>query len=212
MKTLTLSGKPYPIHEGGKVVKTEVRLIGDNGLFIPIELIGDQTAKGADDLIKEGLDAFVREYVTKYAVAESVQKVEELSLAQKEIEQNAEQAKVTAEAAEKQAKSLELVIAKSQKMANLQAIHLLTSGSKVEPDIYKGLLELIEPAKKGEYQAYDVFTVIDSTKEEDGEAGEGNLVFVHVNEAFEYDKQTLEELESEAKVTVIKYADLVKQD
>ncbi|ESA52983.1 hypothetical protein HMPREF1232_0131, partial [Streptococcus pyogenes GA40468] len=41
---------------------------------------------------------------------------------------------------------------------------------------------------------------------------EGNLVFVHVNEAFEYDKQTLEELESEAKVTVIKYADLVKQD
>lgn len=27
MKTLTLSGKPYPIHEGGKVVKTEVRLI-----------------------------------------------------------------------------------------------------------------------------------------------------------------------------------------
>ncbi|AIL10814.1 TPA: hypothetical protein VIO30_001784 [Streptococcus pyogenes] len=212
MKTLTLSGKPYPIHEGGKVVKTEVRLIGDNGLFIPIELIGDQTVKGADDLIKEGLDAFVREYVTKYAVAESVQKVEELSLAQKEIEQNAEQAKVTAEAAEKQAKSLELVIAKSQKMANLQAIHLLTSGSKVEPDIYKGLLELIEPAKKGEYQAYDVFTVVDSTKEEDGEAGEGNLVFVHVNEAFEYDKQTLEELESEAKVTVIKYADLVKQD
>ncbi|HES0010906.1 TPA: hypothetical protein ACP1E6_001807 [Streptococcus pyogenes] len=212
MKTLTLSGKPYPIHEGGKVVKTEVRLIGDNGLFIPIELIGDQTAKGADDLIKEGLDAFVREYVTKYAVAESVQKVEELSLAQKEIEQNAEQAKVTAEAAEKQAKSLELVIAKSQKMANLQAIHLLTSGSKVEPDIYKGLLELIEPAKQGEYQAYDVFTVVDSTKEEDGEAGEGNLVFVHVNEAFEYDKQTLEELESEAKVTVIKYADLVKQD
>ncbi|HHD3499322.1 TPA: hypothetical protein ACNZNR_001623 [Streptococcus pyogenes] len=212
MKTLTLSGKPYPIHEGGKVVKTEVRLIGDNGLFIPIELIGDQTVKGADDLIKEGLDAFVREYVTKYAVAESVQKVEELSLAQKEIEQNAEQAKVTAEAAEKQAKSLELVIAKSQKMANLQAIHLLTSGSKVEPDIYKGLLELIEPAQKGEYQAYDVFTVVDSTKEEDGEAGEGNLVFVHVNEAFEYDKQTLEELESEAKVTVIKYADLVKQD
>ncbi|HEP1417213.1 TPA: hypothetical protein VJ287_000270 [Streptococcus pyogenes] len=210
MKTLTLSGKPYPIHEGGKVVKTEVRLIGDNGLFIPIELIGDQTVKGADDLIKEGLDAFVREYVTKYAVAESVQKVEELSLAQKEIEQNAEQAKVTAEAAEKQAKSLELVIAKSQKMANLQAIHLLTSGSKVEPDIYKGLLELIEPAKKGEYQAYDVFTVIDSTKEEDGEAGEGNLVFVHVNESFTYDKQTLKELEEEDKVTVIKYADLVK--
>ncbi|HER0777665.1 phage protein [Streptococcus pyogenes] len=95
-------------------------------------------------------------------------------------------------------------------MANLQAIHLLTSGSKVEPDIYKGLLELIEPAKKGEYQAYDVFTVVDESHEE--QAGEGNLVFVHVNEPFTYDKQTLEELESEDKVTVIKYADLVKQD
>ncbi|HGK7876200.1 TPA: hypothetical protein ACP00H_001949, partial [Streptococcus pyogenes] len=156
------------------------------------------------------LDAFVREYVTKYAVAESVQKVEELSLAQKEIEQNAEQAKVTAEAAEKQAKSLELVIAKSQKMANLQAIHLLTSGSKVEPDIYKGMLELIEPVKKGKYQAYDVFTVVDDKHED--EAGEGNLVFVHVNEPFTYEAQTLEELEEEDKVTVIKYADLVKQD
>ncbi|HEK9163540.1 TPA: hypothetical protein SUC32_002049, partial [Streptococcus equi subsp. equi] len=41
-------------------------------------------------------------------------------------------------------------------------------------------------------------------------AGEGKLVFVYVNEAFEYDKQTLKDLESEDKVTVIKYADLVK--
>ncbi|EFM32786.1 hypothetical protein HMPREF0841_1643, partial [Streptococcus pyogenes ATCC 10782] len=70
----------------------------------------------------------------------------------------------------------------------------------------------IEPVKKGEYQAYDVFTVVDTAKEEDGEAGEGNLVFVHVNEPFTYDKQTLKELEEEDKVTVIKYTDLVKQD
>ncbi|HIE6886602.1 TPA: hypothetical protein ACXO10_001630, partial [Streptococcus pyogenes] len=101
---------------------------------------------------------------------------------------------------------------RTQRMINLQTIHVLTSGGKVEPDIYKGMLELIELAKKGEYQAYDVFTVVDSTKEEDGEAGEGNLVFVHVNEPFTYEAQTLEELESEDKVTVIKYAELVKQD
>lgn len=79
MKTLQLSGKPYPIYEEGKITKTEVRLVGDSGLFIPVELIGDQTAKEADDLVSLALDAFVREYVTKYAVAESVQKVEELS-------------------------------------------------------------------------------------------------------------------------------------
>ncbi|HEQ4377418.1 TPA: hypothetical protein VGZ12_001755, partial [Streptococcus pyogenes] len=99
---------------------------------------------------------------------------------------------------------------RTQRMINLQTIHMLTSGGKIDSDIYKGMLELIEPAQKGEYQAYDVFTVVDSTKEEDGEAGEGNLVFVHVNEPFTYDKQTLEELEEEDKVTVIKYADLVK--
>ncbi|KGE59693.1 phage protein [Streptococcus pyogenes MGAS2111] len=95
-------------------------------------------------------------------------------------------------------------------MINLQTIHVLTSGGKVEPDIYKGMLELIEPAKQGEYQAYDVFTVVDESHED--QAGEGNLVFVHVNEPFTYEAQTLKDLESEDKVTVIKYADLVKQD
>ncbi|HEP4660050.1 TPA: hypothetical protein VD640_000712, partial [Streptococcus pyogenes] len=99
---------------------------------------------------------------------------------------------------------------RTQKMANLQTIHMLTSGGKIEPDIYKGMLELIEPAKKGEYQAYDVFTIVDDKHED--KAGEGNLVFVHVNEPFTYEAQTLEDLESEDKVTVIKYADLVKQD
>ncbi|MFN1464479.1 hypothetical protein ACK14J_07880, partial [Streptococcus pyogenes] len=98
----------------------------------------------------------------------------------------------------------------TQKMINLQTIHMLTSGGTIDPDIYKGVLELIEPAKQGEYQAYDVFTVIDDKHEE--QAGEGNLVFVHVNEPFTYEAQTLEELESEDKVTVIKYAELVKQD
>ncbi|EHI69662.1 hypothetical protein STRIC_1559 [Streptococcus ictaluri 707-05] len=37
MKTLQLSGKPYPIYEEGKITKTEVRLVGDGGLFIPVD-------------------------------------------------------------------------------------------------------------------------------------------------------------------------------
>ncbi|HER1811269.1 TPA: hypothetical protein VJM58_001585, partial [Streptococcus pyogenes] len=50
-------------------------------------------------------------------------------------------------------------------------------------------------------------------KDTDGVAGEGNLVFVYVNDKFTYDAQTLKDLEElEDKVTVIKYADLVKQD
>ncbi|HEK9198382.1 TPA: hypothetical protein SUI23_000234 [Streptococcus equi subsp. equi] len=88
-------------------------------------------------------------------------------------------------------------------------------GSVITEKIKKDLrtandAEIIEPAKKGEYQAYDVFTVVDESHEE--LAGEGNLVFVHVNEPFTYEAQTLKDLESEDKVTVIKYADLVKQD
>ncbi|HHJ0055017.1 TPA: CHAP domain-containing protein, partial [Streptococcus pyogenes] len=51
------------------------------------------------------------------------------------------------------------------------------------------MLELIEPAKQGEYQAYDVFTVVDESHEE--QAGEGNLVFVHVNEPFTYEAQMI---------------------
>ncbi|WP_436801918.1 DUF1366 domain-containing protein [Streptococcus dysgalactiae] len=86
MKTLQLSGKPYPIFDGGKIVKTEVRLTGENGLFIPIELLGDQTTKEAKDLVDMALKAFVREYVTEYAVAESVQKVEILNEKVKEYD------------------------------------------------------------------------------------------------------------------------------
>ncbi|HEQ7184418.1 TPA: hypothetical protein VHR04_000827 [Streptococcus pyogenes] len=58
-----------------------------------------------------------------------------------------------------------------------------------------------------------IFTVVDADKDTDGVAGEGNLVFVYVNDKFTYDAQTLKDLEElEDKVTVIKYADLVKQD
>ncbi|HER5255536.1 TPA: hypothetical protein VKV62_001779, partial [Streptococcus pyogenes MGAS9983] len=61
---------------------------------------------------------------------------------------------------------------RTQRMINLQTIHVLTTSDKVEPDIYKGMLELIEQAKKGEYKAYDVFTVVDTDKEDD-DAEEG---------------------------------------
>lgn len=133
------------------------------------------------------------------------------SLAQKEIEQNAEQAKATAEAANTQATALKAVIAKSQKMADIQAIFMLTSGLAIDPDVYKGTLELLDkPQNQHTYAPFDIFAVEDKDYEES--AGEGNLVFVHVNEPFAYDKQTLKELESEDKVTVIKYADLVKHD
>ncbi|VGZ98457.1 phage protein [Streptococcus pyogenes] len=149
------------------------------------------------------MEEFKKSEYVEIAMGEAVQKVDDLEKLSQETAKTAKTAQTAAGLAKVSAE-------RTRKMINLQTIHVLTSGSKVEPDIYKGLLELIEPAKKGEYQAYDVFTVVDESHEE--QAGEGNLVFVHVNEPFTYDKQTLKELEEEDKVTVIKYADLVKQD
>ncbi|HHL9801422.1 TPA: hypothetical protein ACRBSH_001678 [Streptococcus pyogenes] len=185
MRNWKVTGK-YPQYDStGAVASTHIIITAEDGSVISQPIKQDLTSTNDTEIIKAALEEFKKSEYVEIAMGEAVQTAAGL-------------AKVSAE--------------RTQRMINLQTIHVLTSGGKVEPDIYKGMLELIEPAKKGEYQAYDVFTVVDSTKEEDGEAGEGNLVFVHVNEPFTYEAQTLEELESEDKVTVIKYAELVKQD
>ncbi|HEL1393030.1 TPA: hypothetical protein TVW38_001921, partial [Streptococcus equi subsp. equi] len=153
--------------------------------------------------IKMVLDEFKKSEYVEIAMGEAVQKVDDLEKLSQETAKTATTAQTAAGLARAAAE-------RTQKMINLQTIHVLTTSDKVEPDIYKGMLELIAPAKKGQYQEHDVFTVLDDKHED--LAGEGNLVFVYVNEPFEYDKQTLKDLESEDKVTVIKYADLVKQD
>ncbi|HEQ6607564.1 TPA: hypothetical protein ACQFDM_000710, partial [Streptococcus pyogenes] len=163
----------------------------------------DLTSNNDTEIIKATLEEFKKSEYVEIAMGEAVQKVDDLEKISQETAKTAKTAQTAAGLAKVSAE-------RTQKMINLQTIHMLTSGGKIDPDIYKGVLELIEPAKQGEYQAYDVFTVVDDKHEE--QAGEGNLVFVHVNEPFTYDKQSLEDLESEDKVTVIKYADLVKQD
>ncbi|HHJ7732109.1 TPA: hypothetical protein ACQNB4_001783 [Streptococcus pyogenes] len=196
----------YPQWDGtGAVIDTQVIITDDRGAVIAEKIKKDLRTANDAEIIEAALEEFKKTAYVEIAMGEAVQKVDDLEKISQETAKTAKTAQTAAGLAKVSAE-------RTQKMINLQTIHMLTSGGKIDPDIYKGMLELIEPAEKGEYQAYDVFTVVDSTKEEDGEAGEGNLVFVHVNEAFEYDKQTLEELESEAKVTVIKYADLVKQD
>ncbi|HHJ5750033.1 TPA: hypothetical protein ACQO7A_000006 [Streptococcus pyogenes] len=196
----------YPQWDGtGAVVDTQVIITDDRGAVISEKVKKDLRTANDAEIIEAALEEFKKTAYVEIAMGEAVQKVDDLEKISQETAKTAKTAQTAAGLAKVSAE-------RTQKMINLQTIHVLTSGGKVEPDIYKGMLELIEPAKKGEYQAYDVFTVVDSTKEEDGEAGEGNLVFVHVNEPFTYEAQTLEELESEDKVTVIKYAELVKQD
>ncbi|MFG6267060.1 DUF1366 domain-containing protein [Streptococcus pyogenes] len=196
----------YPQWDGtGAVASTHVIIAAEDGAVIPQLVKKDLTGTNDTEIIKAVLEEFKKSEYVEIAMGEAVQKVDDLEKISQETAKTAKTAQTAAGLAKVSAE-------RTQKMINLQTIHVLTSGGKIDPDIYKGMLELIEPAEKGEYQAYDVFTVVDTAKEEDGEAGEGNLVFVHVNEPFTYEAQTLKDLESEDKVTVIKYADLVKQD
>ncbi|HHK1325329.1 TPA: hypothetical protein ACQOEB_000586 [Streptococcus pyogenes] len=194
----------YPQWDGtGAVIDTQVIITDDRGAVIAEKIKKDLRTANDAEIIEAALEEFKKTAYVEIAMGEAVQKVDDLEKLSQETAKTAKTAQTAAGLAKVSAE-------RTQKMINLQTIHMLTSGGKIDPDIYKGLLELIEPAKQGEYQAYDVFTVVDESHED--QAGEGNLVFVHVNDSFTYEAQTLEELESEAKVTVIKYADLVKQD
>ncbi|WP_243096275.1 DUF1366 domain-containing protein [Streptococcus dysgalactiae] len=198
-----VTGKYPQFDSTGAVASTHVIIAAEDGAVIPQLVKKDLTGTNDKEIIAAVLEEFKKSEFVEIAMGEAVQKVDDLEKISQETAKTAKTAQAAAELAKVSAE-------RTQKMINLQTIHVLTSSDKVEPDIYKGMLELIEPAKKGEYQAYDVFTIVDESHEE--QAGEGNLVFVHVNEPFTYDKQTLKDLESEDKVTVIKYADLVKQD
>ncbi|HEK9182623.1 TPA: DUF1366 domain-containing protein [Streptococcus equi subsp. equi] len=187
----------------GVIEGTHVIITGDDGASIPQTIKKDLSSTNDLDVIKMVLDEFKKSEYVEIAMGEAVQKVDDLE----KLSQDTAKTATTAQTAAGLARA---VAERTQKMINLQTIHVLTSGGKIEPDIYKGMLELIAPAKKGQYQEHDVFTVVDESHED--LAGEGKLVFVHVNEPFTYEAQTLKDLESEDKVTVIKYADLVKQD
>lgn len=201
MRNWKVTGK-YPQYDGtGAVASTHIIIAAEDGAVIPQLIKQDLTSTSDTEIIKAALDEFKKSEYVEIAMGEAVQKVDDLEKLSQDTAKTATTAQTAAGLARAAAE-------RTQKMINLQTIHMLTSDSKIEPDIYKGLLELIAPAKKGQYQEHDVFTVLDDKHED--LAGEGNLVFVYVNEAFEYDKQTLKDLESEDKVTVIKYADLVK--
>ncbi|HEL1279575.1 TPA: DUF1366 domain-containing protein [Streptococcus equi subsp. zooepidemicus] len=201
MRNWKVTGK-YPQYDGtGAVASTHIIIAAEDGAVIPQLIKQDLTSTSDTEIIKAALEEFKKSEYVEIAMGEAVQKVDDLEKLSQATAKTATTAQTAAGLARAAAE-------RTQKMINLQTIHVLTSGGKIEPDIYKGMLELIEPAKKGQYQEHDVFTVLDDKHED--LAGEGKLVFVYVNEAFEYDKQTLKDLESEDKVTVIKYADLVK--
>lgn len=99
-----------------------------------------RTANDAE-IIEAALEEFKKTAYVEIAMGEAVQKVDELEKLSQETAKTAKTAQAAAGLAKVSAE-------RTQKMINLQTIHMLTTGGRVEPDIYKGMLELIEPAKK----------------------------------------------------------------
>ncbi|HEN0123677.1 DUF1366 domain-containing protein [Streptococcus agalactiae] len=78
MKRWDIVGKPFPIYQDGVVVKTDVRLQGDDGTYLPQELIGNHVDKDNQSLIKLVLETFAKENVVDFAMLESVKDIEQL--------------------------------------------------------------------------------------------------------------------------------------
>ncbi|HEP6719418.1 TPA: hypothetical protein VDB74_001820, partial [Streptococcus pyogenes] len=166
MRNWKVTGKYPQFDSTGAVIDTQVIITDDRGAVIAEKIKKDLRTANDAEIIEAALEEFKKTAYVEIAMGEAVQKVDDLEKISQETAKTAKTAQTAAGLAKVSAE-------RTQKMINLQTIHMLTSGGKIDSDIYKGMLELIEPAKKGEYQAYDVFTVVDSTKEEDGEAGEG---------------------------------------
>ncbi|EHI68636.1 hypothetical protein STRIC_0375 [Streptococcus ictaluri 707-05] len=159
MRNWKVTGK-YPQYNGaGAVASTHVIIAAEDGAVIPQLIKQDLTSTNDTEIIKAALEEFEKSEYVEIAMGEAVQKVDDLEKVSQEAAKTAKTAQAAAGLAKVSAE-------RTQKMINLQTIHVLTSGGRVEPDIYKGMLELIEPVKKGEYQAYDVFTVVDDKHED----------------------------------------------
>ena len=125
MRTWYVVGK-YPIYTDGKITHTEITLAtlsGSYGTFTE-RVIGDQTSKTNDEIIKLARDAYFKSEYADKAMPEAVQKVDEM--ANKFNEKSVEyQATIT---------NMQAAISKSEKMTQLATATLNELISVVYPD------------------------------------------------------------------------------
>ena len=125
MRTWYVVGK-YPIYTDGKITHTEITLAtlsGSYGTFTE-RVIGDQTSKTNDELIKLARDAYFKSEYADKAMPEAVQKVDEM--ANKFDEKSVEyQATIT---------NMQAAIDKSEKIAQLTTATLNELIGVVYPD------------------------------------------------------------------------------
>ena len=102
MRTWYVVGK-YPIYTDGKITHTEITLAtlsGSYGTFTE-RVIGDQTSKTNDELIKLARDAYFKSEYADKAMPEAVQKVDELSKKTAEYEKTIDQMQAAIDKSEK---------------------------------------------------------------------------------------------------------------
>lgn len=121
MRAWYVVGK-YPIYTDGEITHTEITLAtmsGSYGTFTE-RVIGDQTSKINDELIKLARDAYFKSEYADKAMPEAVQKVDELSKKTAEYEKTIDQ--------------MQAVIDKSEKIAQLTTATLNELIDKMYPE------------------------------------------------------------------------------
>ena len=102
MRAWYVVGK-YPIYTDGEITHTEITLAtmsGSYGTFTE-RVIGDQTSKTNDELIKLARDAYFKSEYADKAMPEAVQKVDELSRKTAEYEKTIDQMQADIDKSEK---------------------------------------------------------------------------------------------------------------
>ena len=102
MRAWYVVGK-YPIYTDGEITHTEITLAtmsGSYGTFTE-RVIGDQTGKTNDELIKLARDAYFKSEYADKAMPEAVQKVDELSRKTAEYEKTIDQMQADIDKSEK---------------------------------------------------------------------------------------------------------------
>lgn len=142
-------------------------------------LIGDRVNESDEELIK----AVIGQVTTEFNPAEGVKKLQEDLRTQAESYEE--------KLAEKDAK-----IAEVKAVADWAVLARVTDvDNPLDPTVFKRGLELVDLGKTGKtYQSQEIFALENPNHVEKYQ--EGKRVMIQVNEAFTYQGQTLEELES----------------
>lgn len=180
----TLATKPYIRGFGDKITTVvEIRLQDGNRYSTnQRELVGDRTQDKEDVLIQAVLDIVKAELDPGSAVVKTQQELVETKTKQDELQKLIAQTRETTTT--------------MNKALRLLALNSAMTGIP-SAEVYKELVAMMPPMRNGEtYFEGDLLFLEDQSHVET--ATEGKLVFVHVKREFEYNGETVKQLEDKA--------------